>query len=89
MRVVVAMMSHETNTFSPVPPPLSSFGPGGPAFGQGVIDAYGGTNTCLAAFLDIFKEAGGDILDGVISGRAVYDGRIDPAAAGALLKGRG
>ena len=35
------------------------------------------------------KKAGGDILDGVISGRAVYDGRIDPAAAGALLKGRG
>ena len=35
------------------------------------------------------KEAGGDILDGVISGRAVYDGRIDPAAAAALLNGNG
>ena len=39
--------------------------------------------------LTALKEAGGDILDGVISGRAVYDGRIDPAAAGALLAGEG
>ena len=39
--------------------------------------------------LAALKEAGGDILDGVISGRAVYDGRIDPAAAGALLAGEG
>ena len=34
MRVVVAMMSHETNTFSPVPTPLESFGHGGPARGH-------------------------------------------------------
>ena len=41
------------------------------------------------ADLAALKDAGGDILDGVISGRAVYDGRIDPAAAGALLAGEG
>ena len=39
--------------------------------------------------LAALKAAGGDILDGVISGRAVYDGRIDPTAAGALLAGEG
>lgn len=39
--------------------------------------------------LAALKQAGGDILDGVISGRAVYDGRIDPIAAGALLAGEG
>jgi phosphoribosylformimino-5-aminoimidazole carboxamide ribotide isomerase len=38
--------------------------------------------------LAVLKDAGGDILDGVISGRAVYDGRIDPAAAQTLLSGR-
>ncbi|HER27694.1 MAG TPA: 1-(5-phosphoribosyl)-5-[(5-phosphoribosylamino)methylideneamino]imidazole-4-carboxamide isomerase [Rhodospirillales bacterium] len=32
------------------------------------------------------QKAGGDLLEGVISGRAVYDGRIDPAAAAALLR---
>jgi len=32
------------------------------------------------------KNAGGGLLEGVISGRAVYDGRIEVAAAVALLK---
>lgn len=36
--------------------------------------------------LSALKAAGGDILEGAISGRAVYDGRIDPAAAVALLR---
>ncbi|MAF49454.1 MAG: 1-(5-phosphoribosyl)-5-[(5-phosphoribosylamino)methylideneamino]imidazole-4-carboxamide isomerase [Rhodospirillales bacterium] len=39
--------------------------------------------------LAALKDAGGDLLEGVISGRAVYDGRIDPAAALALLSGSG
>lgn len=33
------------------------------------------------------KEQAGDTFEGVISGRAVYDGRIDPAAAVQLLQG--
>ncbi len=37
--------------------------------------------------LRALQAAGGDVLEGVISGRAVYDGRIDPAAAVALLDG--
>ena len=32
------------------------------------------------------RDAGAGLLEGVISGRAVYDGRIDPAAAVALLR---
>jgi len=35
--------------------------------------------------LTALKNAGGDILDGAISGRAIYDGRIDPASAQELL----
>ncbi|MCH9012589.1 MAG: M81 family metallopeptidase [Proteobacteria bacterium] len=61
MRVVVAMMSHETNTFSPVPTPLESFGPGGPYFGAAAAAAYRGTNTPMAAYLDIFEGAGAEI----------------------------
>ena len=34
MRVVIAMMRHETNTFSPVPTPLARFGAAGPDFGN-------------------------------------------------------
>ena len=40
MKIVIARLNHETNTFSPVPTPLSAFGAGdphGPAFGA---DAY-------------------------------------------------
>ena len=31
MRLVIAMMKHETNTFSPVPTPLARFARGGTA----------------------------------------------------------
>ena len=33
LKIVAARMNHETNTFSPVPTPLASFGPDGPTFG--------------------------------------------------------
>ena len=39
------------------------------------------------ADLEAVKRAGEGIFEGVISGRAIYDGRIDPAAAVALLEG--
>ncbi|MBL6946870.1 MAG: 1-(5-phosphoribosyl)-5-[(5-phosphoribosylamino)methylideneamino]imidazole-4-carboxamide isomerase [Rhodospirillales bacterium] len=38
------------------------------------------------ADLEAVKQAGEGLFEGVISGRAVYDGRIDPAAAVALLE---
>jgi len=41
------------------------------------------------ADLKAVKAAGEGVLDGVISGRAVYDGSIDPAAAAALLETSG
>ena len=37
--------------------------------------------------LEALQQAGGDLLEGAISGRAVYDGAIDPASAVALLQG--
>ena len=37
--------------------------------------------------LQLLKDAGGGLLEGVISGRAVYDGLINPGEAIALLKG--
>lgn len=38
------------------------------------------------ADLQALKDAGGDLLEGAISGRAVYDGAIDPTQAIALLQ---
>ena len=53
-RYVLALVKHETNTFSPIATPLSSFGHGeGPAFGSEVVERFRGTNTPLAAYLDL------------------------------------
>jgi len=82
MRVVIAMMSHETNTFSPVPTPLESFGHGGPAFGNAAAEDYRGTNTGMGAFLDLFAEAGWDIVTPV-AGNAHPSG---PVAADAYAR---
>ncbi len=49
------------------------------------VIASGGVSSM--ADLSALKDAGGGLLEGVISGRAVYDGRIDPAQASQLLKG--
>ena len=61
MRAVIAMMKHETNTFSPVPTPLARFGRDGAWFGNSAEAAFRGTNTGMAAFLDLCHAAGAQI----------------------------
>ena len=57
MRLLIAMMKHETNTFSPVPTPLQRFGHGpGPLYGEDAIAAYRGTGSGLGAFLDLAER---------------------------------
>src|SRR3972149_176209 len=56
-RIVVAMMMHETNTFSPVPTPLASFRP---LAGDAAIEEFRDTNTQLGGFLDIAREIGAE-----------------------------
>ncbi|MEQ8229077.1 MAG: 1-(5-phosphoribosyl)-5-[(5-phosphoribosylamino)methylideneamino]imidazole-4-carboxamide isomerase [Rhodospirillales bacterium] len=48
------------------------------------VIASGGVSSM--ADLQALKDAGGGLLEGVISGRAVYDGKIDLSAAVTLLK---
>jgi microcystin degradation protein MlrC len=62
-RYVLALVKHETNTFSPIETPLSSFGHGeGPAFGHEVVDRFRGTNTPLAAYLDLAAREHAEIV---------------------------
>jgi microcystin degradation protein MlrC len=63
MRVVIAMMKHETNTFSPVPTPLERFAVGGPEpyAGRAAYDAFKGTQSAVAAFIDLAEAAGAEI----------------------------
>ena len=76
LRAVVAMMEHETNTFSPVPTPLSRFGP---VTGKDVVKNYKGTGTGIGAFLDLASEAGME-LSTPIAGNANPSGRVEASA---------
>jgi microcystin degradation protein MlrC len=63
VRLLIAKVSHETNTFSPVPTPTARFCPDGETLltGQAAIDFYRGTTSCLGRYLDIAAELGADV----------------------------
>jgi microcystin degradation protein MlrC len=65
MRLLIAMMKHETNTFSPVPTPLERFRP---LYGEAAIRAYRGTGTGLGAYLDLAAREGAEILLPIAAG---------------------
>lgn len=60
MKLVLAQMIHETNTFSPIPTGLDQFsrGFGLPREGDEAIKAYRNTGTALGAFIDLAERAG-------------------------------
>src|SRR5215213_6100168 len=68
MRLLIAMMKHETNTFSPVPTPLARFGPShseggpGPLYGDAAIRAYRGTGSGLGAYLDLAERERAEVV---------------------------
>ncbi|MCP3022952.1 M81 family metallopeptidase [Cupriavidus basilensis] len=66
MRFVIALMRHETNTFSPIATPLSSFcrgtGVDGPTSGEVAIRACEGTNNAAAAFIDMVRSQGDEFV---------------------------
>jgi microcystin degradation protein MlrC len=79
LRAVIAMMEHETNTFSPVPTPLARFGRPDLATGKEVIRRFKGTGTGLGAFLDAAEAAGMEI-ETPIAGNAAPSGPVESAA---------
>lgn len=83
MRFVAAMMKHETNTFSPLPTPLASFGVGEPdglpAADAHAIASYAGTNTGLAAYIELAREEGAELVVPV-AGDAAPSGPVTDAA---------
>lgn len=61
MRVVIAMVKHETNRFSPVPTPLARFGVDGPLYGPDALSGYRGTATPMGAFIELAESEGAEI----------------------------
>ncbi len=79
LRAVVAMMEHETNTFSPVPTPLERFGSPDVPTGPEVYRRFKGTGTGIGAFLDVADGEGMEIVT-PIAGNAAPSGYVDAAA---------
>ncbi len=70
MKIGIAMMSHETNTFSPVPTDLKRFSGGNdaPPSGQTALDIYKGTASCLGGFIEVAEKHKAEILMGIAAG---------------------
>ena len=64
MRIVMALMKHETNTFSPVPTDLARFARGQalPYHGDEAYHAFKGTGSALAGFIDLAESEGAEVI---------------------------
>jgi microcystin degradation protein MlrC len=64
MRILLATMSHETNTFSPVPTKLDRFCRDGTTLlsGRTATDYYRGTGTCMGGYLAVADEIGAEVV---------------------------
>lgn len=62
MKILMAMMQHETNTFSTVPTPLARFSRGSdtglPLEGDAAIKAFKGTGSALGAYIELCEAEG-------------------------------
>jgi len=85
-RVVVAMMSHETNTFSPVITDLARFSRGGantsdrlPLAGADAIATFSNTKSCLGGYLKVCQQQGAEVMVPV-AGNAAPSGPVEDDA---------
>ncbi len=79
MRLLLAMMKHETNTFSPIPTGLVRFGDWALAEGAAVPEIFAGTNHPLAAYIDLARGAGAEIVT-PIAAEAMPSGPVEAQA---------
>lgn len=79
MKLVIAGMLHETNTFSPVPTPLSAFGLHGALFDDDALAATRGSRTAMGAFIDLAEQHGARIVTPLWA-HAYPSGPVDASA---------
>ena len=67
MKIGIAMMSHETNTFSPVITDLDRFssGHGVPLSGKAALTTYRGTASCLGGYIEVAEQQAAEIDMGI------------------------
>lgn len=79
MKILIARLNHETNTFSPVPTPLSAFGIDGPDYGVAAYAANKGARTAMGAFIELAESMGADVVT-PLSATANPSGPVDSQA---------
>src|SRR5690606_20680216 len=83
MRFVLALLKHETNTFSAQPTTVQSFSRGssceGPCYGADAVAVSQGTNSAVAAYLDLAKEMNAEV-EYAVYANAVPSGIVTRAA---------
>ena len=80
VKLLIAMMSHETNTFSPVPTELERFGSGKvPLEGTAAYQATNGRGSTMSGMIAVANEAGAEIITPIAAG-APPSGRVADAA---------
>jgi len=62
MKIVIAMMKHETNTFSPIVTNWERFENWGAYFGKQALEKYENTGMPMAAYIDLAKKARAKII---------------------------
>lgn len=85
MRLLIAMMKHETNTFSPVPTDWHRFEAWGLHQGEEIPSALAGTNMPIGAYLDLAREAGAEIVT-PIAAEAMPSGPVEKATYERLVE---
>lgn len=85
MKILIARMNHETNTFSPVATPLAAFGGNGPAWGEDAYRENKGMRTAMSAFIDLAEREGAQIVTPV-SASANPSGPVAAAAYAAICE---
>ncbi len=85
MKVLIARLNHETNTFSPVPTPLAAFGLEGPDYGQAAYQANQGAATAMGAFIDLAEQWGAELVT-PLSATANPSGPVDARAYASMTQ---
>lgn len=72
MRIAIAMMSHETNTFSPVLTDLARFSAGhdAPVSGAAALNVFRNTASGLGGFIEVAEAQGAEIQMSIAAGAA-------------------
>jgi len=85
MRVVVAMMKHETNSFSPVVTDLDRFRSWGLYRNEEVVEHYRGTAMPLTAYLELAEAHGAEVLS-PLAAEAMPSGLVQEEAYEQLVE---